>query len=156
VAVSCPTVHTPDARRRWPEFTARAAEAGFDAVHALPMCLRGDVVGVLTLLDDAPHVLADDDRRLGEALADAATIGLIHERTIRQATTAAEQLQGALNSRVVVEQAKGVLAQKAGIALDEAFVVMRRYARLRGLRLGDVCSDVIAGRLDPDALGSAP
>jgi GAF domain-containing protein len=153
VAVSCPAVNDPDARRRWPEFTTRAAEAGFGAVHALPMCLRGEVVGVLTLLDDAPHALDDDDRRLGEALADAATIGLIHERTVRQATTAAEQLQSALTSRVIVEQAKGVLAQMAGIPVDEAFAVIRRHARGGGLPLGAVCSDVIAGRLDLDALG---
>jgi transcriptional regulator with GAF, ATPase, and Fis domain len=154
VAVSCPAVQDADVRRRWPEFSTRAVDAGFGAVHALPMCLRGDVVGVLTLLDDAPHVLADDDRRLGEALADAATIGLIHERTIRKATTAAEQLQGALTSRVVVEQAKGVLAQQGGITVEEAFAVMRRYARGRGLRVGAVCSEVIAGRLDLAALGA--
>jgi GAF domain-containing protein len=153
VAVSCPAVHDPDARRRWPEFTTRTADAGFGAVDALPMWLRGEVVGVLTLLDDAPHALDDDDRRLGETLADAATIGLIHERTVRQATTAAEQLQSALTSRVVVEQAKGVLAQIAGIPVDEAFAVIRRHARGSGLPLGAVCSDVIAGRLDLDALG---
>lgn len=112
------------------------------------MRLRGDVVGVLTLLHTAPHTLTDVDTRLGQALADAATIGLLHERAVRHAETVAEQLQGALNSRVVIEQAKGVLAARANIGPDDAFTVLRSHARGRGLRLTDLSRNVVDGSVD--------
>ena len=133
---------------RWPRFSAGAGEAGFRAVHALPMRLRGELIGVLTLLHTAPHVLTAEDRRLGQALADAATIGMLSERAVRNAETTSAQLQGALNSRVVVEQAKGVLAGRSSLTLPEAFTVLRTYARGHQLRLTDVARDVITGTID--------
>lgn len=145
-AVTCEDLHTePD---RWPRFAAGAGEAGFRAVHALPMRLRGEVVGVLTLLHTESHVLTADDRRLGQALADAATIGLLSERAVRRAEAVTEQLQHALNSRVIIEQAKGVLAAQTGTPPDETFLVLRAHARGHGLRLSDVARDVVTGTLD--------
>jgi GAF domain-containing protein len=136
------------ARARWPRFTAGADEAGFRSVHALPMRHCGQVVGVLTLLHTDQHILTDSDARLGQALADAATIGLLNERAVRAAETVADQLQTALDSRVVIEQAKGRLAQHSDITPDDAFAVLRRHARSRNLRLTDLCRDVVAGTTD--------
>jgi len=136
------------ATARWPRFAARAAEAGFRAAHALPMRLRGEVVGVLTLLHTDPHTLDEPDARLGQALADAATIGLLHERAVRHAETVSEQLQSALDSRVIIEQAKGVLSAQGGLAPEDAFTVLRSHACSRSLRLSELCRDVVAGTVD--------
>ena len=136
------------ARQRWPRFAAGAAEAGFRAVHALPMRCRGDVIGVLTLLHTDPHTLDEADARLGQALADAATIGLLHERAVRGAEAVHEQLRGALSSRVVIEQAKGVLASQGNISPDEAFTVLRSHARANGLRLTALARDVVNRTVD--------
>lgn len=146
--VISPDLTTPDARRRWPRFAAGAAEAGFRAAHALPMRLRGDVIGVVNMLHTDAHVLTGADARLGQALADAATIGLVSERAVRRAETVAEQLQGALDSRVIVEQAKGVLAGHLRATPDEAFTALRQHARSRGLRLSEVAHGVVEGRVD--------
>ena len=136
------------ARDRWPHYTQGALDAGFRATHALPMRLRGDVVGVLTLLHTDQHTLTDVDTRLGQALADAATIGLLHERAVRRAETVTEQLQHALHSRVIIEQAKGVLATQADIRPDEAFTVLRSHARSHGLRLTDLARNVVERTVD--------
>ena len=141
-------LESPTAGQRWPRFAAGADEAGFRAAHAVPMRYRGQVIGVLNLLHTEPHTLTDPDARLGQALADAATIGLLHERAVRRAETVSEQLQGALNSRVIIEQAKGVLAGQADIAPDEAFTVLRSHARSHGRRLTELCRDVVEGRVD--------
>jgi GAF domain-containing protein len=133
---------------RWPRFTAGAADAGFRAAHALPMRLRGEVIGVLNLLHTDRHTLTGPDARLGQALADAATIGLLHERAVRRAETAAEQLQGALNSRVMIEQAKGVLATQGSMSPDNAFTVLRNHARGHGLRLTDLARQVVDRTVD--------
>ena len=146
--VICDDLATPEARERWPYYTQGALDAGFRSTHALPMRLRGDVVGVLTLLHINQHTLTDVDARLGQALADAATIGLLHERAVRHAETVAEQLQGALNSRVIVEQAKGVLATQAAIGPDEAFTILRSHARRHGLRLTDLARGVVERTVD--------
>lgn len=142
----------PGARERWPRYAEVATDAGFHATHALPMRLRDDVVGVLTLLHTDQHVLADPDSRLGQALADAATIGLLHERAVRHAETVQEQLQGALNSRVIIEQAKGVLAHQANLDPEEAFTIMRSHARGHGLRLTDLARDVVDRTVDLTSL----
>ena len=133
---------------RWPRFSTGAAEAGFRAFHALPMRLRSDVVGVLTLLHSEPMTLGEDDRRLGQALADAAAVGLLHERAVRRAEVVAEQLQLALNSRVIIEQAKGVVAGTMATTPDEAFTLLRRHARTTGLKLTQLCRDVVDGRVE--------
>ncbi len=151
-AVSSPDLTLEPDAGRWPRFSSGAAEAGYRSVHALPMRLRDDVIGVLTLLHDAPHVLEEPDRRLGQALADAATIGLLQERAVRHAETVAEQLQLALNSRVIIEQAKGIAAGRAETTPDQAFTMLRGHARSKGLRLTALCRDVVDGTVSVDDL----
>lgn len=146
--VISPDLTDPAALARWPRFAAGAAQAGFRAAHALPMRCREQVIGVLALLHTAPHTLEEPETRLGQALADAATIGLLHERAVRHAETVTEQLQGALNSRVIVEQAKGVLAGQAGVSPEDAFLVLRSHARSHALRLSQLCRDVVTGTID--------
>jgi ANTAR domain/GAF domain len=137
---------------RWPRFRRVAAGAGFGGAHALPMRLRRQVIGALDLFTDAPRALAADVVAVGQAMADIATIGLLHERNLRDQTVLSEQLQAALDSRVLIEQAKGVLAARAGLTVAEAFARMRAHARRRGLTLTAVAGAVVEGRLDEAVL----
>ncbi|WP_426512908.1 GAF and ANTAR domain-containing protein [Dactylosporangium sp. McL0621] len=140
-------VSVPDIRSasRWPRFTAAAAEVGFVSVHALPMRLRAQVIGALNLFGVEPGALDDDRLRAGKALADIATIGLLQQRAIRQGDIVTLQLQTALNSRVVIEQAKGVLAERLRVDLDQAFTLLRHTARDRNRRLSDLAQAVVDG-----------
>jgi GAF domain-containing protein len=133
------------AKHRWPRFTPAALQAGFTAVHAIPMRLREQVLGGLNLFRDQPGPFDSADMRIGQALADTATIGLLHERNLRRAEIVGEQLQAALNSRVVIEQAKGKLAERLGLDMDAAFTALRRYARDNNLRLSDLAQTFIEG-----------
>ncbi len=130
-------------RARWPNFSAEAAKLGFRSVHALPMRLRHEVIGAVNLFSVAGSVLDDDEVAVGQAMADVATIGLFQERAVREGHVLAEQLQTALNSRILIEQAKGVLAERSEISVDEAFVLMRSYARQHGRTLTAVANAVI-------------
>jgi transcriptional regulator with GAF, ATPase, and Fis domain len=132
-----------EAESRWPEFSRAAALAGFRSTHALPLRLRDTVVGAMNLFCRREVQLGEDDITLGQALADVATIGLLQERAVRESELLAEQLQGALNSRILVEQAKGVLLASAGLEVDQAFQLMRRYSRHHNRRLNDVAQDVV-------------
>lgn len=135
---------------RWPRFTAAVAERGdFRAVHALPLRLRGEAIGALNLFDREPGPLPGADLALGQALADVATIGILQERAIRRAEVVNEQLQMALTSRVMIEQAKGVLSQHSGVAMDAAFDQLRRYARSHNEKLAEVAGRVVRRELDP-------
>ena len=131
--------------RRWPRFAAAAQRAGFTAVQALPMRLREQVIGALNLFRADAGAFAPADVRVGQALADVATISLLHERNVRLSDTLNEQLQTALNSRVVIEQAKGKLAERLGLDMDQAFSLLRKYARARNLRLSDLAQAFIDG-----------
>ncbi len=131
--------------RRWPRFAAAARQAGFAAVQALPMRLREQVIGALNLFRADAGAFAPGDVRVGQALADVATISLLHERNVRLSDTLNEQLQTALNSRVVIEQAKGKLAERLGLDMDQAFSLLREYARTRNLRLSDLAQAFIDG-----------
>jgi hypothetical protein len=140
-------VFAPDIRadsERWPRFTPRVIEAGFGSVHAFPMRLRGVVIGALNLFGERVGELDESEVRIVQALVDVATIGLLQERAIRRGEMLTEQLQGALNSRVVIEQAKGALAQIRQISVDEAFTLMRSYARRNGRRLSEVAAAVVS------------
>ena len=129
--------------QRWPRFAAAATGSGFRAVEALPMRLRDQVIGALNLFRAAAGPFDPAELRIGQALADVATIGLLHERNVRRSETVAEQLQGALNSRVVIEQAKGKLAERRSINMDQAFVLLRDYARNSNQRLTDVARNFV-------------
>jgi transcriptional regulator with GAF, ATPase, and Fis domain len=133
------------AERRWPRFAPAAQQAGFAAVQALPMRLREQVIGALNLFRATPGSFDPADIRVGQAMADVATISLLHERNVRRSDTLNEQLQTALNSRVVIEQAKGKLAERLGLDMDQAFGLLREYARARNLRLSDLAQAVIDG-----------
>jgi GAF domain-containing protein len=152
-------VRIPDLARmaaRWPRFAAAATDAGaFVSVHAIPMRLRGQAIGALNLFHRTPGPLPDTDLALGQALADVATIGILQERAIRGGEVLNEQLQTALNSRVIIEQAKGVLAQHFGVPMDTAFDRLRRYARRNNLRLAEVARWCVAGELNLDMVSPA-
>jgi transcriptional regulator with GAF, ATPase, and Fis domain len=139
----------PGPAPRWPRFARAAARAGFTTVEALPMPLRDQVIGALNLFRAEPGRFDPADLRIAQALADVATIGLPHERHVRRHETVAEQLQAALNSRVVIEQAKGKLAERLSIDMDRAFTMLRDYARNTNQHLTDVARDfVTAGTAD--------
>ena len=133
------------ADERWPEFAAAAGEAGFSAVQALPMRLRAQVIGALNLFRASSGSFDADTVQVGQALADVATISLLNERSIRRSDTLNEQLQTALNSRVIIEQAKGKLAERLGIDVDQAFTLLREQARGRNLRLSDLARAFVDG-----------
>jgi GAF domain-containing protein len=133
------------ADQRWPRFADAAAEAGFSAVQALPMRLRDQVIGALNLFRDTPGAFDADVVHVGQALADVATISLLHERSMRRSDTLNEQLQAALNSRVVIEQAKGKLAERLGIDVNQAFTLLRDQARNRNQRLSDLARAFVDG-----------
>jgi GAF domain-containing protein len=132
---------------RWPEFVVVAREQGFRSVHAVPLRLRGTVIGTLNLLGSAVGVLGERDVRVAQALADVATIGILQERTLRESSLVQQQLQGALDTRVVIEQAKGVVAHVRGVSTDEAFVLIRRHARDHRLKLADVAQQLVTRQL---------
>jgi GAF domain-containing protein len=127
----------------WPRFAAAATAAGFRAVEALPMRLRDEVIGALNLFGTVPGAFTPATLRVAQALADVATIGLLQERSLRRSETLAEQLQSALNSRVIIEQAKGKLAERNGVDMDQAFRLLRDHARQTNLRLTDVARDFV-------------
>ena len=135
------------ARERWPHFTAEALASGIRSTHALPLRLRGDLIGVVNLFSKAEQHLSDGDVALGQALADVATIALLQQRASRDHSILAEQLQVALNTRILIEQAKGILAERNGLHPAETFHYLRTYARDSGQTLQSVARQVIDGRL---------
>jgi GAF domain-containing protein len=138
-----------EAHDRWPQFAPRAISAGFLSVHAFPMRLRHEVLGALNLFGAADTRFEPDEIRVVQALADVATISILQERAIADAEQLSEQLQVALNSRIVIEQAKGALAHRHGCSVDEAFTMMRTEARTNRRRLVDVAKEVLAGTPGP-------
>jgi GAF domain-containing protein len=132
---------------RWPEFRAAAAEQGFLGVFAIPMRLRDQTIGALNLFRSGGGDLDPGDLRAAQALADVATIGILHERSFRANDVLRDQLQGALNSRVAIEQAKGVLAHRHEVDMDEAFRMLRGYARSNRLPLAAAARGVVERRI---------
>ncbi|WP_193604446.1 GAF and ANTAR domain-containing protein [Nocardioides dongkuii] len=130
---------------RWPVFAPQAIEAGFRSVHAFPMRLRDRVIGALNLFGTEDSRFDDDEVRVVQALADVATIAILHERNLTRAETLTEQLQAALQSRVVIEQAKGFLAHADGISPSEAFDLLRSRARSTRTKLVNVAHEVLNG-----------
>lgn len=130
---------------RWPRFAPAARDAGFLAVQALPMRLRDEVIGGVNLFSDRAGVLDADLLRVGQAMADVASIGILHERTLRRGELLVEQLQMTVLSRVVLEQAKGALAERRGVGMDEAFVLIREFAHAERIPLSEVARGVLRG-----------
>lgn len=129
--------------RRWPGFGAAAENAGYHQACSVPMRLREDVLGALLLLHAEPGVMTAADTRLVQALADAATIGILHERAIRRQTDLSSQLHTALRSRILIEQAKGILAARRNTSVETAFELMRGHARRNRRRIGEVARHVV-------------
>ncbi len=140
---------------RWPHFAAEALAAGFRSAQALPMRLRGTVIGALNLFGTEPHEMGSVDMDNAQALADVATIAILQQRKSQQAQIVNEQLQHALNSRIVIEQAKGMVAEREGLNMPAAFSALRTYARLHNIRLLDVARSVVDGSLGPSVLRSS-
>jgi len=132
---------------RWPRFSVKAQAAGFVSAHALPLRVRGTVIGAINLFHATDHRLGVADVRLGQAMADIATIGILQARALSHATVLAEQLQVALKSRIVLEQAKGRLAERVGVDLDEAFTRLRGFSRSHNRGLTSVAEAFLAGDL---------
>ena len=134
--------------KRWPRFAPAAYQMGFAGVHAIPMRLRDQVIGTLNLFRREPDGLDQPVARAARALVDVATIGILQERAVRQQELVAEQLQAALHSRVMIEQAKGVLAERNHVTPDQAFLILRRYARNHNRPLTALAADVTHGTAD--------
>lgn len=137
---------------RWPRFAPGARAAGFLAAHAVPMRHRRRVVGALTLLDDKASGVDTMTVALAQALADVATIGMVQQQTIDQSAVLAVQLQTALVSRVVIEQAKGVLSARGDLTVEQAFSALRRYARAQRKSLTDLAREVVDGVAEFDGI----
>ncbi len=136
-------------RVRWPLFASFAIAAGFRSVVALPMRLREQTIGGLNLFDARAVPVSPDDQRLAQALADVATIGILQQRSAHRSTMLAGHLQRALNSRVVIEQAKGVLAERNGVSMVAAFASLRLYARDQNIKLTDLAFAVVHNDFNP-------
>jgi GAF domain-containing protein len=149
------------AAQRWPRFATALTGAVTDrepyrSVHALPLRLRGEPIGALNLFHHQPGPLPAADLALGQALADVATIGILSERAINRGEVLNEQLQTALNSRVIIEQAKGVLAERGNIDMDAAFDRLRGYSRDHNLKLSDVGRQIVEAGLATAVLARRP
>jgi transcriptional regulator with GAF, ATPase, and Fis domain len=148
-------VAVPDLARavtRWPRFTAEARGAGYASAHAVPLRRRTEVIGAMTLLRTETGEMRKSDVRLAQALADVATVGILHARAIRRHETLSAQLQHALNSRVVIEQAKGVLAERMGLTMAAAFSALRNYARSNNARVSELALSIVDGDFDTNLL----
>ena len=135
-------------RDRWPAFVDAATAHGFASVHATPMRLREQVIGTMNLLDTKAQTLGEADVAVAQALTDVATIGLLQARLLRESHTVSEQLQSALSTRVIIEQAKGVLSAVADLSVDESFRALRAYARRTNTPLRTVAAGVVDRTLD--------
>jgi GAF domain-containing protein len=135
--------------RRWPEFGRAVRSVGYSAVYALPMRFDKETIGALNLFDADKPPLSDHDRGLAQALADVASIGVLQQRSLTRALTLAEQLRLALDTRIAVEQAKGLVAEYAGVDMGVAFEAIRRFSRHHRLKLAVVAESLVARELDP-------
>jgi transcriptional regulator with GAF, ATPase, and Fis domain len=149
-AVGCESLQ--DAEARWPLFTPHARESGFESVSAVPMRLRSEIVGALNLFSTRSTSLNQHDLAVAQALADIATIGILQQRAIHDSRAFSAQLEAALDSRIVIEQAKGIVAERNQVGVDEAFQQIRRFARNHNRLLSETARQIIAGALVPSTL----
>lgn len=137
---------------RWPRFAAEALANGFHSVHALPMRLRGTVVGALNLFQTDVRGIEPEGIEAAQAFADIATIAILQYRATRQAHELMDQLNTALNTRIVIEQAKGIVAEREQLDMEHAFAALRGHARNNNLRLADVAAAIVDGSLGSSEL----
>jgi GAF domain-containing protein len=136
-------------RHAWPAFARAIEGVGFSAVYALPMRLRDEKIGALNLFNSTQPALSEFDHRVAQALADVATIGILQHRTVSRASVLVEQLQLALNTRISVEQAKGVISEFGSVDMGVAFEAIRSFARANRLKLSSVAEALIRRDLQP-------
>lgn len=139
-AVSVPDIES--AGDRWPEFQKAALQGGFNSAHATPLKLRGQVIGTMNLFAKRTGALSDRDVAVAQALSDVATIGILQERVVREGTILAEQLHRALDSRILVEQAKGVISHSLSVTMEKAFEILRTHARNNNLTIRSVADGI--------------
>ncbi len=145
-----------DSRSRWPVFAPRASEAGFQMMCAVPLRIRTDVIGALNLFRGTDTPFTGTEMDLAQAMAEVAAIGLIQERALRERSLLAGQLQSALNSRVVIEQAKGMIAEYLRVTMDQAFTLLRNYARDHNRKLSELALDITGRRVSTAVLPRPP
>ena len=143
IAVIEPALSEPD--ERWPRFTPRALAQGFHSVHCLPMRLRGRTIGALNLFRSSEGALDESDIVVAQGLADVATIAILQHQTSLNSKMLTDQLSNALNSRIIIEQAKGMISQATACDMDQAFVWLRAHARNHNERLTDVAARIVGG-----------
>lgn len=154
LAVIVPDISAEE--ERWPMFSAAAAGSGYRSVAALPMRLRHETIGSLNLFQGEGPPLTEGDQRIAQALADVATIGILQQRSRDRASLLADQLQQALNTRIIIEQAKGVLAESGQVDMNAAFAALRSHARGKNLKLSAVAEGLVIGAIAPaDVLAPA-
>jgi GAF domain-containing protein len=146
------SLHDPQTSEAWPQFAAVARATGFVSTNAIPMRLRGRVIGVLGLFQTDPAPLSQEDITLAQALADVATIAILQQRTLAHSELERGQLQYALTSRIVLEQVKGILAERWHISLDDAFAAFRTYARANHHQLAKLARQIADGTFDTDLI----
>jgi transcriptional regulator with GAF, ATPase, and Fis domain len=151
-AVACDSLQA--AHARWPRFAPHAREGGFEAVSAVPMRLRSQVIGALNLFSTHSTALTQRDLAVAQAMADIATIGILQERAIHDSRAFSAQLEVALDSRIVIEQAKGIVAERNRVDVDEAFQQIRHFSRIHNRLLSETARQIIVGALLPAALTS--
>jgi GAF domain-containing protein len=137
---------------RWPRFAPRALELGFRSVHCLPMRLRGRTIGALNLFRTELGFLYPDDVVVAQGMADVATIAILQHQSSVDAITLNDQLSRALTSRIIIEQAKGMISESTHCNMDDAFARLRAHSRNHNLGLTMVASHVVDGTLDSDSL----
>ena len=145
-----------DSRARWPSFATRASGEGFRIICAVPLRVRAHVIGALNLFRGSDEPFTGTEMEIAQAMAEMAAIGLIQERAMRERNLLAGQLQAALNGRVVIEQAKGMLAEDLAITVDDAFTLLRNYARDFNRKLSEVAMDVVDRKIPGTALARRP
>lgn len=145
-------LHAEEAMLEWPEFSLVATSAGFHSVVAVPMRMRDTVLGSLNLFRQNPGTATELDVTTAQALADLTTIAILQDRVVDGAREVIDQLQTALDTRVSIEQAKGIVAERTKLDLDAAFERIRSYSRSSNLRLREVSAQIVSGELSPDLL----
>jgi hypothetical protein len=136
----------------WPNFVPMARQAGFQMLHAVPMRLRGQSIGAINIFDSSLRELSTHDANMTQAFADVATIGILQERSSKDQAILTAQLGNALETRVAIEQAKGMLAERLRISMDESFLILRDHSRNNNLRITAVALAVTTGEILPSDL----